>query len=83
MDYLLWSKEEVRSGDLSEKQIFLWEAVQRVVHGADSHEAARHLIEKKVLSKEELTELIAWIKMNRPKPRKRRISQAFRRRGCY
>ena len=57
MDFLLWSEEAVREGDLSEGQILLWQAVRRVVNGADSHRSATALIEKKILTKEELVEL--------------------------
>ena len=83
MDYLLWSKEVVRSSDLSKGQKTLWEAVQRVCQGSDAQEIADELIEQEILTKTQLMELIIWIKNNRPKPRKRTIAKAFRRRGCY
>lgn len=83
MDYLLLSEVEVRSVDLSEKQLELRRAVQRIVADEEALDVARDLLERKVVSGTEIVEMMVWIKNNREqfqiKPRFKSLNKRGRR----
>jgi len=83
MDYLLLSEVEVRSADLSEKQLELRRAVQRIIADEDASVVARELLEQKIVSGTEIVEMMVWIKNNRErfqiKPRFKSLNKRGRR----
>jgi len=83
MDYLLLSEVEVRSVDLSEKQLELRRAVQRIIADEEASVVARELLEQKIVSGTEIVEMMVWIKNNRErfqiKPRFKSLNKRGRR----
>jgi hypothetical protein len=83
MDYLLLDEVEVRSVDLSEKQLELRRAVQRIIADEDASAVARELLEHKIVSGEEIIEMMVWIKNHREnfqvKPRFKSLNRRGRR----
>jgi ribosomal protein S24E len=83
MDYLLLNEVEVRSVDLSENQLELRRAVQRIIADEDASTVARELLERKIVSGAEIIEMMVWIKNNREhfqvKPRFKSLNRRGRR----
>jgi len=83
MDYLLLNEVEVRSVDLSEKQLQLRRAVQRIIADEDISAVARELLEQKVVNGSEIVAMMNWIKNNREsfqiKPRFKSLNKRGRK----
>ena len=83
MDYLLLSEVEVRSVELSEKQLELRRAVQRIIADEDALSVAKELLSKKIVGGPEIVEMMKWIKDNRErfqiKPRFKSLNKRGRK----
>ena len=67
MRYLLLSESEVQSVELTEKQSEIRDAVDRILSDEDPKLVARELLEREILTAEDINMMIDWIKTNRGK----------------
>ncbi len=83
MDYLLLSEIEVLSVELSDKQVELRSAVQRITADEDASGVAKDLLERSIVTREEIIQMMVWIKTNRErvqiKPRFKSLNKRNRR----
>jgi len=81
MDYLLLSESEVRSVVLSEKQQVLRDAVNRILSDEDPMIVAAELLEKEIITAEDINEMVDWIKSRGGKRNEKGAFHYLRRRG--
>lgn len=83
MDYLLWDEARVCQADLPEKSLEIWRLFQCILAGEDPIEIAIQIVERELLTPEELRAWVFWLKSNRPEPIKNRHIDKIRKRGRY
>ena len=81
MDYLLLSEVEVRSVVLSEKQLEMRRALQRIISEEDSMSVAKDLLDRKLVKTDEIIEMMKWIKENREDVQVKSRFKSLNRRG--
>ena len=81
MRYLLLSESEVQSVELTEKQSEIRDAVDRILSDEDPKLVARELLEREILTAEDINMMIDWIKTNRGKRKSKGRFRSLRRRG--
>tara|TARA_B100000963_G_scaffold335116_1_gene328951 strand:- start:88 stop:339 length:252 start_codon:yes stop_codon:yes gene_type:complete len=83
MDHLLWDEARVCQAGLPEKSLELWRLFQRIKAGEDPIEIAMDIVQRELLTPDELREWVFWLKSNRPQPLKNRPIDKIRKRGRY